>query len=226
VRFVALVAVIGGCGRVGFDAGPTDGASSPNIAVVQTMATSSTTATSAIALPEHVQDHDALIVCFTFPSGGPTLQSIGDSLDNGYSVVAGPVVSNGFVHYVALASNVTGGSDAVTVTLSAAATAGWQMLALEYTGLALSDPFDTEAHDFGNSSDMSSGSVTTSSAHELLLAYGHASAPMAGPGFTTQASGNENLVEDQVVFATGDYTATGTTTSSIWTLILATFAGG
>jgi hypothetical protein len=154
-----------------------------------------------------------------------TLQSIGDSLDNSYAVVVGPVVSNGFDHYIAIASNAAGGSDTVTVTLSAAVSGGWELLALEYTGLALVAPFDTESDDSGDGSAMSSGSVSTSSAHELLLAFGHSSDPMAGSGYTTRDDGGDSLVEDQVVFTAGSYTATATTTSGIWTLILATFAG-
>jgi hypothetical protein len=197
----------------------------PIIAVAQAGANNSTTAVNSLVLADQVQAHDAIILCFTFSSGTAVLQSISDSLDNTYSVVVGPVTSNGYLHYVAIASSSAGGNDTVTVTLSAAVAAGWQVLALEYTGLALSAPFDTEAHDSGNGSAMSSGSVSTSSAHELLLAYGHSSAPMAGPNYTARDSGTDSLVEDQVVFTTGNYTATATTTSGIWTLILATFAG-
>jgi hypothetical protein len=149
--------------------------------------------------------------------------SISDSLDSTYSVVVGPVSSNGFDHYIAIAPNATGGTDTVTVTLSAPEANGWQMLALEYSGLALTAPFDSDAHDFGTGTAMSSGSMSTSSAHELLLAYGHSAAPVAGPGFTARDSESQNLVEDAVVFTTGSYSVTATTTSGIWTLILATF---
>ena len=173
-----------------------------------------------------VQAHDAIIACFTFTSGNPTLASISDSLGNTYSVVAGPVVTNGFVHYVAIASNSPGGSDTVTVTLTAADAGGWDLLALEYTGLALTAPFDTTSYDSGNSGTMTTKTATTSFAHELLIGYGHSSGMMPGSGYTARNTTAENLVEDQVVFAAGDYTATGTTMPGIWTLILATFAGG
>jgi hypothetical protein len=201
----------------------------PAIATAQVAASSSITAANAVAFPDPVQDHDAIIVCFTFPSGSATLQAITDSLDNTYSVVVGPVVTNGLVHYIALASNSAAGSDTVTVTLSAAESNNnsSEALALEYTGLALTDPFDAADYDSaGSGTVMSSGSVTTSVAHELLLAYGHSSDPMAGPGYTARDSGGGNsLVEDRIVFATGNYTATATTDAGIWTLILATFAG-
>lgn len=223
------------CGRVGFEARASDAGADadaaadaplPVISAVHAEASSSVTAINSLVLSAPVQAHDAIIVCFTFTSGTRTLQSITDSLGNTYAVVAGPVVTNGFVHYVAIASDSPGGSDTVTVRLSAEDAGGWDVLALEYTGLALTSPFDTTAYASGNSGTMTSGIASTSFAHELLIGYGHSTGMMAGPGYTARDTTTENLVEDQVVFTTGDYTATGTTTPGIWTLILATFAGG
>jgi hypothetical protein len=202
-----------------------DGAADAVIAVVQATADDSTAAVNSLSFDDQVQQHDAIIVCFSFPSGHTTLESITDSLDNTYSVVVGPVVTNGYGHYIAIAADSPAGSDAVTITLSEPATADWELLALEYTGLSLAHPFDADAYDSGNGSAMSSGSASTSSAHELLFAYGHSTGPMAGSGYTARDSGDDSLVEDEVVFAPGSYDATGTATPGIWTLILATFAG-
>jgi hypothetical protein len=196
-----------------------------DIAAAQAEANTGSGAANSLVFPDPVQPDDTIIVCFTFPTGTSTLASISDSLDNSYSVVVGPVATNGYAHYIAIASSSAGGSDTVTVTLSAAVASGWDVLGLEYTGLALTDAFDASAYDSGNGTTMSSGNVSTLSAHELLLAYGHSSGPMAGPGYTLRDSEDDNLVEDQVVFTTGKYTATATTTSGIWTLILATFVG-
>jgi hypothetical protein len=206
-------------------AAPSDGATAAVIAVVQATADDSTAAINVLSFDDQIQQHDAIIVCFSLPSGHATLGSITDSLDNTYSVVVGPIVTNGFGHYIAIAPDSPAGSDAVAVTLSEAASADWELLALEYTGLSLTQPFDADAYDSGNGSAMSSGSASTSSAHELLFAYGHATGPMVGSGYTARDTGNNSLVEDEVVFATGNYDATGTATSSIWTLILATFVG-
>jgi hypothetical protein len=231
MRGVLAAVLCVSCGRVDFEAreagdGATPDAPLPVIAAVQAKASSSNTATNSLVLPGPVQSHNSVIACFTFTSGGAALQSIGDSLGNTYTVVAGPVVTNGYVHYVAIASNSAGGDDTVTVKLSAAISGGWDVLALEYTGLALTAPFDKTTYESGNSGSMTSGSASTSFAHELLIGYGHSTGMMAGPGYTARETTNNNLVEDQVVFTTGDYTATGTTMPGIWTLILATFAGG
>jgi hypothetical protein len=194
------------------------------IAVVQATSDDSAAAVNSLALADQVQQHDAIIICFTFPSGHTTLVSIADSLANTYAAVVGPITSNGYVHYIAIAPDSPAGSDTVTVTLSDAAF-DWDLLALEYSGLSLTHPFDMDAYDSGTGSAMSSGDVTTSSPHELLFAYGHSTAPMAGSGFTSRDSDGDNLVEDDVVFTTGSYDATASATSGIWTLILATFEG-
>lgn len=207
------------------DAAAIPDAALPTIAAVQAIASSSVAATASLTFPDAIAHHDAIIVCATFPSGTVTPQGVSDSLGNTYALAVGPVVANGYDHYIAIAANSAAGDDTVTVTLSAAATGGWEVLALEYTGLALDTPFDTSAYDSGNGTAMTSGSVSTSSPHELLLGYGHAGEPVAGPGYTSRDTGPASLVEDRVVFATGDYTATATTSSGVWTLILATFAG-
>lgn len=87
--------------------------------VAQTTANNSTAAANALVFHDQVQQHDAIIVCFSFPSGN-SLDSISDSLDNTYSVVVGPVMSNNYLHYIAIAASSAGGSDTVTVTLSTA----------------------------------------------------------------------------------------------------------
>jgi hypothetical protein len=211
-------------GDAAFDRDAADAAALSVIGVAQATADDSTAAVNALALTDQVQVHDAIIVCFTFPSGKTTLVSIDDSLGNAYAVVAGPVTSNGYLHYIAIAADSPAGSDTVTVTLSDASF-DWELLALEYTGLSLTRPFDVDAYDSGTGSAMSSGSAMTTSPHELLFAYGHASAPMVGSGFTLRDSEGDSIVEDAVVFTTGDYDATASTTAGIWTLILATFAG-
>ena len=217
------------CGRVDFQTRTIDAAIDARplsvIAEVQAGENDSMTTSNVLALADPVQAHDAIIACFTFSSGAASFQSISDSLGNAYTIVAGPVLSNGYLHYVAIAASSPAGSDAVTVTLSASqGSGGWELLALEYTGLAQAAPFDTMASDSGNGSAMSSGTVTTSDAHELLLAYGHSTGLMAGSGYTSRDKTNVSMVEDQVVFTTGSYTATATTNPGIWTLILATFA--
>ena len=236
MRGALVLGLCVGCGRVGFqgealpdaDLSANDAVADgppPVIAAVQAVGSSSSTAVNSVALPAQVQAQDAIIACFTFRSGSATLQSITDSLGNSYAVVVGPVLTNGYVHYVAIASRSPGGNETVTVTLSAPDSNGWDLLALEYTGLALTDVFDVSSFSSGNSGDMSSGAVSTSSPHELVLAYGHSTGQIPGSGYTVRDALPDDMVEDQVVFTAGSYTATGTTIPGIWTLILATFAG-
>jgi hypothetical protein len=205
------------CGRIAFDA---TGDDAGVIAATQTATTTTTGAVGSLAFPGPVQSGDTIVACFTFSSAAATLVSIDDSLADTYSVVVGPVVSNGYAHYVAIAADAAAGSNVVTVTLSADVTDSWEILALEYSGLRRTAPFDVATYDSGDGSAMSSGIVSTSSPHELLLACGHSTDPGPGSGYTVRDTAQDSLVEDQVVVATGSYAATATATPGIWTLIL------
>jgi hypothetical protein len=102
---------------------------------------------------------------------------------------------------------------------------GADLFAVEYSGLALNDAFDVVAYSSGNSAAMSSGTASTSVAHELILGYAEAPSASAGTGFAARASQSGNLIEDETVFETGPYQATATTGAGGWTMIMATFKG-
>ena len=217
MRALVLLGVhLAGCGRIGF------AADDPAIVAVQETTNSSTGAEISILFGAGIQSDDTVVVCFTY-SGNAALETITDSLANQYSVI-GPVTSNGFVHYIAVAHAAAGGSDSVTITLSAAPKAQWNLLAIEYAGLG-QNPYDGDTYDSGTGTAMMTGNVSVSSSHELLLAYAHSTGPEVGSDFTLRERASDSIVEDKVVFAPGNYSAAGVTTDGIWTLILATFNG-
>ena len=203
---------------------PPDAASGPTITYVQSADAKPTATSTTLALPAAVGARDAIIVCLNYPSSlGATLSPITDSLGSTYDLVVGPITSSNSEHYVAIATNVAGGSDTITVTLSVAPTTGADLFVLEYAGLALHNTFDVTSNATGSATAMSSGSATTNAAHELILGYAEAPSATKGSGFTTRVAESGNLVEDEVVFVTGSYDATATTTAGAWTMIMATF---
>ena len=202
------------------------GSTPPPITFVQVSTVKPAAATTMLGLNQAVTAHDAIIVCLNYPTAAGTLTSLTDSQGNAYNVVVGPISSGGDVHYVAVALNVSGGADTLTVSLSAAPQSGADLFVLEYSGLALANAFDVFAHQSGTATALTSGSATTTAAHELILGYAEASATTAGAGFASRATLSGNLVEDEVATTAGAHTATATTTSSgTWTMIMATFRG-
>jgi len=196
------------------------------ILYVQSKTIKPTTSPTTLALNNNVTEHDAIIVCFNFPtSAGATFTSLTDSLGNTYNVVVNDVVGNAEQHYIAAAYNVNGGADTLSLELSATVS-GADMLVVEYSGLATTNAYDVYAAAMGSGTAMSSGnSPTTTFAHELLVGYAEAPSASMGTGFAQRAMQSGNIVEDSEVFATGAYAATATTTSGGWEMLLATFKG-
>jgi hypothetical protein len=195
------------------------------ISFVQVKSVAPTAKLTTLTLNAAVTAHDAIIVCLNYPSTTGLLVDLSDDLGNTYDVVVGPIDAGGDLHYVAVALDVIGGTDSVTLTLPLPPN-GADLFVLEYAGLALANAFDVSAHQSGTTTAMTSGNATTTSAHELVLGYAEADAATRGTGFANRETLNGNMVEDQVVNATGAYSATATTTTATtWTMIMATFRG-
>jgi hypothetical protein len=103
----------------------------------------------------------------------------------------------------------------------------------EYEGLAAPSPFDVSASAGGNATgtadDMQSGYATTTASAELIfgLAVVFGSGGVVhGLGFTPRTTVDGDITEDRIIVgAPGRYQATATTTSGTqtWTMIMATF---
>ena len=132
----------------------------------------------------------------------------------------GPTVGGGISQSIYYAKSIAGAAanaNTVTVTFSAAATAP-DIRILEYSGLNTTAPLDVTAAASGSGTSVSSGSATTTSANELILGATTVSAATSGvgSGFTKriQTVPDSDLVEDQIVTATGSYAATSTVTAA------------
>ena len=142
----------------------------------------------------------------------------------------GPTVGGGISQSIYYAKSIAGAAanaNTVTVTFSAAATAP-DIRILEYSGLNTTAPLDVTAAASGSGTSVSSGSATTTSANELILGATTVSAATSGvgSGFTKriQTVPDSDLVEDQIVTATGSYAATSTVTGGTWVAQMATFS--
>jgi hypothetical protein len=93
-----------------------------------------------------------------------------------------------------------------------AATAFPDVRILEYSGLSPTNPLDVTAANIGNSATSSSGTATTTSANELLVAANIVLTTTVGPGagFTNRmiTTPDGDIAEDEIVSATGSYQAT------------------
>ena len=165
------------------------------------------------------------VVAIGWDSSFITLKTLTDSKGNSYKLAVSYVDSTGITQAIYYAPNVVAaaaGANRITATLSAST--DWPDLRiLEYSGV---NTLDKTASAKGTSTTAGSGSVTTTQANELLFGamytYGTTNGP--GSGYTSRVvTGDSDLAEDEVVFATGLYSAKASMNGQEWVAQLATF---
>jgi hypothetical protein len=154
-----------------------------------------------------------------------SISSVTDTRGNTYTLAVGPTTNTGLQQSVYYAKNIASGSNTVTVKFNQAASYP-DVRILEYSGLNTSTPLDGKAAASGSGTTANSGAATTTSANELIFGAG-----TTGTAFTAAGSGFVNrminlfgnIAEDKTVTSTGSYSATATTTSSVWVMQVVTF---
>lgn len=156
-------------------------------------------------------DHMAAGVIAFKAAATATISGVTDSSSNTYSQSAcSPKVVTGGAAALYYAPNIAAagaGANTVTVAMSGSPSRR-AIMALEYSGLATS-PVDVCAGATGTGTAVSSGSLTTTVAGDLLTAGTNAvntSITSPGAGFTQQISSGGSDVEDQTGVAIGSYT--------------------
>jgi hypothetical protein len=222
----------------GGDAAPAGSSPSPDsglplptaIAFVQARESDTGSGTSlSIAFGSNVTSHDAVIVCVSIYTLAVTMTGMRDTQGNTYTTVVGPFDGNGTRHYIAVALDVAGGPDTVTVTVSGNPAPYLGMHIHEYSGVARTAAFDMSSAAAGTSSavdGMASGAKPTTADQELIFGYGVSSdTAYPGTGFTARSGfSTGDVTEDKVVSVRGAYQATATMVSgSNWEMLMATF---
>lgn len=158
------------------------------------------------------------------------ITSVTDSAGNVYQIAVPTARGNGISQAIYYAPNIkqaAAGANTVTVNFNTA-TQYVDIRALEYSGLVLTNPFDVGASAAGTSNTANSGTVTTSTAHELIFGAGttFGGFTAAGSGFTTRVitSPDLDIAQDRFVTAAGSYSATASLAgSAAWVMQVATF---
>ena len=174
---------------------------------------------------------DTNILAIGWNNTTSTITSVVDSAGNTYRLAVPKASANGVSQAIWYASNIktaAAGANAVTVTFSAS-TPYVDIRALEYSGIDFANPFDVGASASGNSTSANSGTVTTTSANELIFGAGITGGlfSAAGTGFNNRIITHDgDIAEDRIVTAAGSYSATATLSPSAgWVMQAATFRG-
>jgi hypothetical protein len=115
------------------------------------------------------------------------------------------------------AKKIKGGPDSVIINLSA--TSGYlEAYLTEYSNVDQTNPIDGQAGSSGNAGPVSSGTVNTTVAGDVIYGYCVADwACTAGSGFAARSTLDNNLMEDRTAGNTGSYAATASANNG-WTM--------
>jgi chitodextrinase len=164
-------------------------------------------------------DFNVVVVGWNSATG--QVQAVTDTKGNTYVLAVGPTVSPGFatqsIYYAANIAGAAAGANTVTVTFTAAALFP-DIRVAEYRGIASTTPVDGAVAAIGSSATSSSGALVTTNASDLLVAANivQTGTSGAGTGFTNRSitAPDGDILEDQIVSATGSYTATAPLSSA------------
>jgi hypothetical protein len=187
-----------------------------NISFVQanyTAPASSSGTTVSVAFTAAQSAGDLNIVAIGWFDTTSTISSVTDSSGNVYTPAATPITLSGTgTQAIYYAKNIAAAAtNTMTVTFNHSVSFP-DMRIVEYAGASITAPIDVTASNTGTGSTSSSGPLTTSNAKDMLFAanYVATSTISPGAGFTSRiiTSPDGDIVEDQLVTATGTYTAT------------------
>ena len=222
-----------------------------NLSAYSSTASGTTTATTAISYVQGASQNpstgnslaatfsaaqaagDLNVVVVGWADSTTTVSSITDTKGNTYAPAGAAVSISGTatqrIYYATSIVAAAAGANTVAVTLSA--NTSWPELKIaEYRGISATSPLDAEVGASGTTSaSPNSGSLTTTSANDLLVGSNYADDEVSAPGsgYTQryQTAGGE-ILEDKTVSAIGSYSAGVTLTGSSWWVIqLAAFRG-
>jgi len=162
-----------------------------------------------------------------------TVSSVTDNAGNTYQL-ATSISTSGMDSEIWYAYNIAGGvSPTITVHHPSAGTSA--AVAQEFSGIESgSDPLDQTATNSGTGGTANSGTTSsTTRANELIIGAiaDNFNAPTVGTGYSnlaTKVDGGGNSfsgIESKVVSSTGTQSATFNSTSSFWSVCIATFKG-
>jgi chitodextrinase len=152
--------------------------------------------------------------------------ALNDSVGNTF-VNVGPPLSwgNGSSAQVYYATRIAGGADTVTASFRTPVTSFGVLYVHEYAGINSTNPVDVTVSASGNSATLNSGSIDTTSAHDLIFGAGVSdnAVTVPGSGFALRDLAYGNIIEDFVATSVGSYAATASHNGNMWGMQMVAF---
>ena len=173
---------------------------------------------------------DTNILAIGWNNATSNITSVTNSAGNTYQLAVPTALGFGLSQAIYYAPNIkaaAAGANTVTVTFNTA-TPFIDIRALEYSGLDPVNPFDVGTSASGITAAADSGTVTTTTASELIFGAGITGGVFSGAGtnFTNRiiTPRDGDIAEDRFVTITGSYSATASLSGTAsWVMQVATF---
>ncbi len=173
---------------------------------------------------------DLNVVVMAWVSSTVTVQSVTDSTGNTYVAGGSATLDSGVgaqqIYYAKNIKSAAANSNTVTITFNTAISDS-DIRIVEYSGIDPVNPFDGGVGASGTGTAQNSGSLTTTNANDLLVAGNFLAGgnTAVGTGFTLRlTTGYSEIVEDKIVTAISNYSATATQNSTgYWLMQMAAF---
>ncbi len=152
--------------------------------------------------------------------------AVSDSRGDTFIGVGSPLSwGNGYSAQVFYAAGILGGMDTVTATFRTPVTSFGVLYVHEYTGISTTSPVDVTVSASGSSGSLNSGTVTTTSANDLIFGAGVSDnmATAAGSGFTARDMAYGNITQDMAAGSIGSYSSTATQSGKMWGMQVVAF---
>ena len=172
---------------------------------------------------------DLNVVVVGWNDSASAVGTVTDKSGNTYTRAIGSTVQSGAasqsIYYAKNIKSAAAGANSVIVTFTSPATAP-DIRVLEYKGADLNSPVDVTAASQGSSA-ISSTSVTTTNASDLIFGANLVQTLTSGPGsgFTKRllTSPDGDIAEDRMVTAVGSYSATAPLSTGKWIMQMVAF---
>jgi hypothetical protein len=186
--------------------------------------------TVTVSFPAAQAAGDLNVVVVGWNDSTATVSTIRDKSGNTYTRAVGPTIQSGVasqsIYYAKNIAAAAAGANTVTITFSRAAIYP-DIRILEYKGADPNSPVDVTAAGTGNGATSSSGSVTTTSATDLIFGANlvQTITTTSGSGFASHllTKPDGDIAEDRLVTSAGSYSATAPLNSGQWIMQLVAF---
>ena len=173
---------------------------------------------------------DLNVVAVGWNDSTAIVNSVTDKSGNVYTPAVGPTAISGAlsqsIYYAKNILAAAAGANIVTITFSPAA--AWPDIRIvEYKGADPGNPVDVTAAATGNSAASTAGPATTTNPTDLIFGANmvQSSTSGAGAGFTLRmnTSPDGDITEDEMVTASGSYSATAPIAAGAWIMQMVAF---